>query len=215
MADRIPGTTGFDPFSQTDERTGPGEAPGAGFGDRGSVGLDSDNSSTGSGTLVLSGWPRSLMWDEFRELPSRPVGEDEDAQIHSEVEPPSQVGITKQGGVLQVSSLRVVIRTVAEDTWVIKGTKTPELLSHEQGHFDLTGLLGRDSAREILAMRANSREELQSKVNDILRKYRNQATTWTESYDSENNHSQNRDAQKRWDDQIQKAIRDNKPFSPP
>jgi hypothetical protein len=175
MADRTPGITGFDPFAQTDERTGPGESPGAGFGNRGPVGLDSDTSVAGAGILTLSGWPRSLTWDEFSELPTRPDGEDEDAQIHSEVDPPSQVGITRQGGVLQVNSIRVVIRTVTEDTWVIKGTKTPELLSHEQGHFDLTGLLGRDSAREILAVRANSREQLQSKVNDIIRKYRTQA----------------------------------------
>jgi hypothetical protein len=215
MGTRIPGATGLDASSPPSPQREPGGSPAAGFADSGPIGLDAGSGAPASGTLTLVGWPRNLSWDEFRELASRPADEHEDAQIHSEVEPPSQVGVTSERGVLRVTSLRIQLRTVREDNWVVKDRKSAELLSHEQGHYDLTGLLGRDSGNEILAARASTRDELQAKVRDIIEKYREQAKTWTERYDSETDHSRNRDAQKRWDDQFRSATTSGRPFSPP
>jgi hypothetical protein len=215
MSDRIPGTVGQEPLGQTDERNGPGQSPGAGFTDLGPVGLDSGSGGSTPGTLTMSGWPRNVSWDEFTELPTRPTGETENAQIHSEVDPPANVAITREGGLLRVTSLDVQVRMVSEDCWVVTGQKTADLLNHEQGHFDITGLLGRDGGNEILAARGKDRNDLQTKVTGIINKYRQRAKNWTESYDTETDHGRKPEPQKRWDDRIRNATQSGKSFSPP
>jgi hypothetical protein len=215
MGERTPGVVGLNPVTPSDTRLSPGQSPGAGFADQRQIRLDSGGVSTGAGKLTIVGWPRNLSWSEFKEIPARPAGENEDAQIRSEAAPPSQAVVTSEGGALRVVSITIRLRTVREDCWVVKDQKSADLLSHEQGHYDLTGLLARDSGNEILAVRASSRDELQARVSTIVKKYQERAETWTKRYDSETDHSRNRDAQKRWDDQIHDAMKDGTPFSPP
>jgi len=87
--------------------------------------------------------PRTLSWGDFPEVESRPEGEDENAQIHCEIRQPDRVSIMRQRGQVRISGLTVDISVMSSDSWVVRTQKTPELLSHEQGHFDLTGLMGR------------------------------------------------------------------------
>ncbi len=215
MGDRIPGIVGTDPFVGADDARDPGESPGSGWTDLGPVGLDAGSGSSTAPTVQMAGWPRSISWDEFTELGARPPGETEDAQIHSEVDQPSQVSVVREGGAFRVSSLTVEIRVVRDDNWVVTSQKSDDLLSHEQGHYDLTGLLGRDMGNEIVAARGRSTADLQAKVTQIIQTYRQRAKTWTDRYDTETDHSRNRAAQKRWDDQMHSAMQSGARFSPP
>jgi hypothetical protein len=215
MGNRIPGVVGIDPLVDTKDAGGPGESPGSGWTDPGPLGMDAGSGSSTSATVQMSGWPKSISWADFTELGARPPGENEDAQIHSEVDQPSQVSVTREGGVFRVSSLTVEIRVVAEDNWVVTSQKSNDLLSHEQGHYDLTGLLGRDMGNEIVAARGRSTDDLQAKVTRIIQTYRQRAKAWTERYDTETDHSRNRAAQKRWDDQMHSAMQSGARFSPP
>lgn len=215
MSDRTPGVMGFDP-----QPAGFGEQadfvpPDAGFGEPGPVGLDTGGG--GPASLVVNGWPRALAWDEFRELDARPTDAegDENAQIHSDVNQPERVSVVREGGQRRVSSLTVTISIISGDTWVVRSSKTAELLSHEQGHYDLTGLSGREMGNEILAARAGTLEDLQRQVTAIIERARARAQTWNARYDTETGGGRNRDAQRRWDERIRSCITNGTPFSPP
>jgi predicted secreted Zn-dependent protease len=89
------------------------------------------------------------------------------------------------------------------------------LLAHEQVHFDITGLSGRDMVREMLALRARTTDELQREVNRITQRYQELADHLTEQYDRETDHSRNADQQKRWATHIKYCIDNDKPLSGP
>jgi flagellar biosynthesis chaperone FliJ len=72
--------------------------------------------------------------------------------------------------------------------------------------------MGRDMGNEIVAVRARGRDDLQTKVTQIIDKYRRRAKALTERYDTETDHSRNRQAQKKWDDAIQSAMKSGDPF---
>jgi len=164
----------------------------------------------------MGGWPRTLSWGDFPGVEARPPGaNDESAQIHSEVDQPERVSVTRSGGQRRVSSLTVTIRIVREDTWVVNSQKTAELLSHEQGHYNITGLMGRDMGNEILAARAGTLADLQQQVTRIIERYRQRSQALSDQYDTETRNGRDRDAQRRWDDRIRQSMDQGTPFSAP
>ena len=183
-----------------------GFPPGQGFEDPGVINLDSTSGGSGSN---ITGWPRTLSWSEFNERDSRPEGMDENAQIHSEVQLSPQVTVESDNGKLKLGSFTVQVVTISEDTWVVKGTKSDALLAHEQGHYDITGLMGRDTMNDLKALRARSSRELQQKVTDLLEKYRDLAKSLTKRYDAETNHGRNTKAQAEWEKKIADAMKNN------
>lgn len=182
-----------------------GFPPGQGFEEPGVIDLDS--STGGSSATMMTGWPRTLAWSEFNERDSRPQGMDENAQIHSEVQLSPQVSIESDNGKLKLGSFTVQVVTISEDTWVVKGTKSDALLAHEQGHYDITGLMGRDTMNDLKALRARSSRDLQQKVTALLEKYRDLAKTFTEKYDKETDHGRNTKAQAQWEQKIADAMK--------
>jgi hypothetical protein len=103
--------------------------------------------------LEIHGWPRQIQWSEFRELAERPPQEDEDAQIHSVGGGADNIDVIHRGNTYQISSITVEM-TVEDDSWVVRDRKSDSLLNHEQGHYDITALLWRDLATDLLALRA-------------------------------------------------------------
>jgi hypothetical protein len=168
--------------------------------------------SSGGGSVKLTGWPRAIKWGEFRDLDSRPSEKDEDAQIHSEVQQPEKVDVTRDGGRFRISGYTATLVVVAEDTWVVKDQKSDALLVHEQGHYDITGLIGRDMVADIGAVRASSTEDLQKQVSDIIAAANALGEKLTKLYDKKGsggtNHSRDTDAQKKWNAHL-KACKDN------
>jgi hypothetical protein len=147
----------------------------------------------------LSGWPRTIGWGEFQEVSSRPAGEDENAQIHSEVIQPDRVGIERDNGRLRLAGYTVQVRLDREQSWVVTSQKTAELLAHEQRHFDITGLSARDLVSDLSAIRAANSEDLQREVTRIIQRQAQLADTLTTQYDTQTDHGRNREAQSRWD----------------
>ncbi len=207
--DRIPG-----PLSDLTDPLEDQQPPGAGFGLPGVVGLDGGSAPPATGGPHLTGWPRQITWDGFPAVSSRPAGVDEDAQIHAEVVNPENVSATREDGRWRLSAFTVRIRIIRDDSWVVTSQKTANLLAHEQGHFDITGLMGRDCAADLAALRARSADELQGEVNRILAHYRQWAQRLNDQYDDETNHSRNREAQQRWEGRIRAAAQNNTRLAP-
>ena len=215
MGNRTPGVLGFEPLPPTIHVRDDLVPPDAGFGEAGPTGGNSGTTSPAS--LVLSNWPRTLTWEDFPEVGSRPADAegDENAQIAAEARQPESIAVVNEGGVRRVTSLSITIQVVRENSWVVRSAKTPELLSHEQGHYDIQGLMGRDMGNEILAARAPSTDALQQVVTDIIQRYRQRGTDLSAQYDTDSNHGRNREAQARWDRAIQTAITGSARFSAP
>jgi Bacterial protein of unknown function (DUF922) len=216
MGNRIPGVVGHNPPPPEVTSSGIG-APVVGILAPGPIGT---SAGTGGGTtppaaLVLAGWPRTLTWADFSEVESRPSGSDENAQIHSEITQPENVAVQHEHGQYRVSSLTVNLSVDPGDSWVVRAQKTPELLSHEQGHYDLTGLMGRDMGNEIMAARGRTVHALQLQVTGIITRYRRRAADLNSRYDTETDHGRTRDAQQRWDEHIRGSIRNGTRFSAP
>lgn len=157
------------------------------------TGIHTSQASPSGGVI---GWPRNLQWSEFREIQKRPDGVSEDAQIHSEVSSPSRLSVSRENGQSRLPNYPAKLEVVVDDTWVVTGTKSGDLLAHEQVHFDITDLSGRAMVREILVLRARTTAELQREVTRITRRYQQLANDITEKYDRETNHSRNPDQQK-------------------
>ena len=168
---RVPGPTsggllGDDPF-------------GSGFTDPEPLG----GGDSAGGAVTLAGWPRTLTWENFREVDSAPDGGVEAAQIHPEAIQPAEVRVTREGGTLRLSAYTVRVRIVRDDTWVVTSQKSDTLLIHEQGHFDIVGLTARDMVADLAALRASSAAELQSLVRDTIARAGTLATTIDRTYD--------------------------------
>ena len=171
--------------------------------------------STGATTAKkkIKGWPRAITWDEFKVVNSRPAGVKEDAQIHSETVPPQSVTVVRKGGRFRLGPLTAEVRVVPENTWVVSGKKSKELLSHEQGHFDITGLTGRDMLRDLAAIRAPSVKVLQRRVRKTIQQTQKLANELTTKYDDETKHGKDKTVQKKWKDHLRNCIKNGNRLS--
>ena len=119
----------------------------------------------------VQGWPLNLDWDRhFRKVNS--LG-GMDALTHSLVTPPRRFTVRLHGGNYELRSVQVRVR-LGSQTRVRRGflsSATPaeksHLLRHEQGHFDIAGLLARDLVSDLMdmAMDAALVEALQDSGN--------------------------------------------------
>ena len=154
----------------------------------------------------LVGWPRKIGWREFPNVKSRPPGVQEDAQISSEGAPDTNIRPQQKNGRFLIPKITVRFTVVHDDTWVVQDKKTDALLAHEQRHFDITGLIGREMGTAMLAIRAADMAELQQEVTRILEHYREQAKKLTEQYDDETEHGLKADKQRQWEKKIQDCM---------
>ena len=212
MGDSIPGAVGTDPPPAGITVASPGP-PSAGFCYPGLAG--EERAVAALAAAHVEGWPRCLTWGDFTELASRPPGETEDAQIHTETAGPDEATVERVGNGMRVRDLTLALTVISTDTWVVGSQRTDRLLNHEQGHFDITGLVARDMARQILRARAQSLNELQRQVRRLIARYNNLADRLTNQYDRQTDHGRNQASQRKWNDQIQQAIRSGRPLASP
>lgn len=163
----------------------------------------------------MTGWPSSITWEQFEEKAERPEGETENAFIHAEADLGANVSVCREEGRLRLAAFVVNLRVVEENCWVVRGTKTDDLLSHEQGHFDLAGLNARELMGRLAAIRADSAEELQRRVTEEIEASRVSSQSWSDDYDKDTNHGRKPDRQRRWKEAIQEAMDSGSPFQCP
>jgi len=190
----VPDKPTYEP-EKKDQLRGDGQAPGA---------LKEGNAQ--SQGPRLRGWPRSISWDEFHEVSHRPSGQEEDAQIETTLEQPSRVRIVREGGQLRLGDYVGTLRVVGRNSWIVSSKKTDALLRHEQGHFDISGLVGRDLMTALGNLRAQNAQELQREVTRLYEAYDAWGDQLSEEYDDQTNHGRNADAQQDWETRIAECI---------
>ena len=170
--------------------------------------------STGASGPRLTGWPRQVRWNQFRERRNRPAGVAEDAQISVELRG-GRVRVERENGQFRLGNTTFRMRFDRRRSWVVSGKKTERLLEHEQGHYDLAGLCYRDLVNQLRAVRTNSVAELQSEIRRIMEEQDQRSDELSVRYDEDTNHGLSADRQQVWDNSIRDAIRSGRPFSAP
>jgi hypothetical protein len=176
---------------------------------------------------ALIGYPRQLTWDDFRTIEEPPDGTppEHDAGLSMDFNP--SYGILYQQ-VNVIDNLRV--KVVLKDAWCTTRARTDKaLLKHEQGHFDITGLIARDLAAALLDLKLDRKkmDEIMlapaANPNEFYEKTQRFANLWQAAirkhvdhakalaaklnntftaeglYDFDTSHGADRDFQKDWD----------------
>jgi hypothetical protein len=97
---------------------------------------------------VLHGYPYTLRWSDFTEVKTSRIPPRQASTVASFNMTGWHVGT--DGGSFKVQGLSVRVSPNKHSSWAVKSGKTATLLDHEQGHFDITGLIARDLARKVL-----------------------------------------------------------------
>lgn len=171
---------------------------------------------TGAATTgpSLAGWPRQIAWDEFRDVNHRPQGVNEDAQIYAELVP-GRFRYVQEDGQYRLGEMAMRLTVRRGRSWVVRSRKSDALLSHEQGHFDITGLIYRGMLPELRTLRESSPRRLAAELRRILREYNTETQQFSNLYDeeSETNHGRDAGRQQEWESLIRDCIRNNTPLT--
>lgn len=157
-------------------------------------------------TIKVVARPAKLRWSNFKSVTVLP-GSDEEAQIHSETILPGNVGGRVVRGKFRLADFTLTVAPKSQDTIVVRSAKkTPQLLEHEQGHYELLILVARALAAELEKLETDSSEELQTSVNEVQATHDARAQALDDEYDRQTDHSRNVAQQRRWRKLIDEAM---------
>ena len=188
---------------------------------------------------ALSGFPRALAWTNFRNVQASPSPPHE--ALTSVSWSMGSWSVHVVNGEYRVRNPRVTVALNGHASWATPSAKSSTaLLQHEQGHFDITGLIARDLISKVLdlsldvavvaALRdagttpsAHQRyvtQQFQADINRFAQEANalgaqlqtNPATHADGLYDVQTNHSQNTAVQQAWNTRLQAIKSSNQSF---
>lgn len=152
--------------------------------------------------------PAVLSWSDFRRVDSM-AGSGEDAHIAAEMSFPQPLRMRRQDEIYRLPSFTITVTPDPSRTTVRRAVGSPpELLRHEQGHYDIVVLAAHVLARELDDAVAESASELARAVEDSVDEHTRRAARISRRYDDETDHGRNPAAQARWLGAIARALRD-------
>ncbi len=110
---------------------------------------------------VLHGFPYTLRWRDFTEVETSRTPPRKAFTVASLHMTGWHVGTDDRG--FKVQGLSIRVSRIKRSSWAVKSRETGALLDHEQGHFDITGLIARDLARKVLDLSLSASEVAASK----------------------------------------------------
>jgi hypothetical protein len=166
------------------------------------------------GRTALEGHDESLNWRDFQgQAPGRTAGED----AYTEARFDLTYGYDwddSHGSSRGYRITDVLVQVVVErdKMWSVTKGQTAALLQHEQGHYDIVALLGRDLYEELTGWnsfnppkRFRKDSDLKDAASRVLRGYKRLAAQLAGSssadgvYDKQTKHGQDKTAQDKWD----------------
>jgi len=112
----------------------------------------------------------------------------------------------------RVVSVEIHVTFYQDKSWKNPQHQTDDVLSHEQIHFDITELMGRNFHKEILSLKAKGKlsQRTLKKIYDRISKEHSQLQ---QLYDKQTNHSLNTKMQDWWAQYISSEIEKTEAFS--
>ena len=126
----------------------------------------------------------------------------------------SRVEIQYESSVDKEGKMTMEIRAVfiKDQSWVKQDRKSDNILKHEQYHFNLTEVWARKLRRDVTGKKWNPKT-FEKEFNSMFKKHMAQTLKEQLRYDNETNHSQLRDKQTNWEQQIDKELVNLKMYS--
>ncbi len=157
--------------------------------------------------MAVTGWPRKLRWDQFRKLDSRPQGQSTDAHTEAQwMNPPGKkFKLVRDRRAWRLDNVNLVLTLVNQETWVVKGKESDELLKHEQGHWDIAGLLVREYHRQLVALRARTPAKLTELFKNTEKRAKTRLSQVNKQYEDDTKHGTDSTQQKKWNELITKS----------
>src|SRR5262249_31636841 len=166
----------------------------------------------------MTGWPRALTWDDFPVAKRVPRALPRDAVAW--IKPAfrySFIAVRTELGRFVTANVRVEVFVVREHTGVLRRRRGRYVLKHEQGHFDIAGLCGRELCAALLQLEAQSPQELTARAEELLRHTAGRVNGLNRLYDSllgGTCRGLNPLGQWRWNRRLDEAIARWKPLPP-
>jgi len=163
--------------------------------------------------MSVVGWPSKLRWDQFKPLDAPPAGAsiggwthaDPDASIHPLLAPPQVFSIVpdaKHKTQRRFVNFNITVKLDSLDTWVVKDKQSDKLLKHEQGHWDIAGLVGREWHRRLEWLRAETDDGLMKLARDTKQYFQSKLDSLTGQYDDETKNGSEDHKQLEWNSTI-------------
>jgi hypothetical protein len=174
--------------------------------------------------IVLLGWPRTLKWDDFEKV-SKPKKMPEKLGWRASLESTAfnrawtSVRITPGRektktllGTYRLKDLSVNVGLDALNTWVVQGQDTPTLLAHEQGHFNIAGLIARELHWRLDLLYSSDACQLDRWIDETENLLGTKHARLQATYDADTRHGDDENGQRRWDERISSCMNQNKPL---
>jgi len=157
--------------------------------------------------MSLTNFNKILTWNDFTKLPAKPPRKFEEASISVTWDFDASFG--RKGNAIIIASYTVNVFLVAQGCWVVAATaagpKSAELLKHEQGHFDIMAIGGREFHDRLGKLSADTEEALNKKITELREEIESKSDVVDQRYDTATNHSINTAVQQTWDQKIETA----------
>jgi hypothetical protein len=144
---------------------------------------------------------RMLNWEDFQSAPKR--------NTEAVASTSTSLGLSYQVSRGQLS-YEVTCNFSKLKSWGL--VKTDYILSHEQGHFDITELFARKLHESLSKYQFNKRTYKED-INRIYQSVVNAKEEMQNAYDGETDHSRKRRIQREWEEAIEKMLEQSAPYS--
>jgi HJR/Mrr/RecB family endonuclease len=141
--------------------------------------------------MAVQGFTYKLSWGtDFNDVDSQPAGfTDRSARTKASVTLDPKMMAKRDSKESEYyfnpSTVIVSIKAVKAESWVLKEMKSDKLLKHEQMHYNISALGGRDLERKILALRDMSGQELMNKKAALGTEMQNLIDQVNKDYDAD------------------------------
>ena len=152
------------------------------------------------GDTIYYSVKRPLTWDDFKD---RPRENGFEAEVFTSIGYIEQNEVIK--GMINVN-MAIKVDVAKSDCWVRGGGRDDYILNHEQRHFDIEKLVSEHFKQKILAMTLPV-DNFYGPINVEYLETLREATRMQKQYDTETRHGQDRLAQERWNEKIDKELK--------
>lgn len=159
--------------------------------------------------MAVNNFNYSVSWSDFVQVPAKPPGVSEDAEIKLRFPQSYDYDIEKK--IVKITNLSVDIKMDSPECWVLSSQiSNTALLKHEQGHYDITAIGAREFHNKLDGLTAKTEDALNLKIRKIHADVQRRIDKANSDYDDLTNHSLNKQVQLSWDQKIDTAKKNPK-----
>lgn len=151
---------------------------------------------------------RTLQWGHFQGVVPVDASRDLNAEVCAGV---AYHCTTEQRRGVETNTFSVRSYIDRSRSWVRDGQQTPEILRHEQTHFDIAEFFARDLLSEFNSYRDSSVTD--SQLDTVFSRHSQLRSDLQHMYDEQTNHGTNREKQAEWESYVADLLANNRSYA--